>query len=285
LADCEVDELSYDDFEMLQITLEAGVARATLSNPPMNVMTLPLFGELLRFGQRVGDDDDVRVVVLKSADPDFFIAHFDVAAILEFPMEGEPVRNPNNVFHQMCERYRTMEKVTIAQIEGRVGGGGSELVQGFDMRFGVVGRTRFNQMEVSLGILPGGSGTQRLPRLMGRARALEMILGGQDIDAETAERWGLLNRALPADEIDDFVDALARRIASFPAEAVRFAKRAVDLAEGPLAEGLIEEGYLFDTLTRSDAARRNMRRFLELGGQTREAELDIEALIARVAES
>jgi enoyl-CoA hydratase/carnithine racemase len=273
--------MAYDDYDLLSIQIEAGVARATISSPPINVMTLPLFGELLRFGQQVGDDDDVRVVVLKSADPDFFIAHFDVAAILEFPTEGDPVRNPDNIFHVMCERYRTMEKVTIAQIEGRVGGGGSELVQGFDMRFGVTGRTRFNQMEVALGILPGGTGTQRLPRLVGRARALEIILGGCDVDAEMAERWGLLNRTLPADAIEGFVDRLARRIASFPVEAVRLAKRMVDRAEEPLAESLVEETYLFDTLVRSDDARRNMRRFLELGGQTREGELDIEALMTR----
>jgi enoyl-CoA hydratase/carnithine racemase len=273
--------MAYDDYDLLSIEIEGGIARATISNPPINVMTLPLFGELLRFGQQVGDDDHIRVVVLKSADPDFFVAHFDVAAILEFPTEGDPVRNPDNVFHVMCERYRTMEKVTIAQIEGRVGGGGSELVQGFDMRFGVAGRTRFNQMEVPLGILPGGTGTQRLPRLVGRARALEIILGGCDVDAETAERWGLLNRALPADEIDGFVDRLARRIASFPVEAVRFAKRLVDRAEEPLAESLVEETYLFDTLIRTDDARRNMRRFIELGGQTREGELDVEDLVAR----
>lgn len=277
-------QLDYDDYQLLGVTIDDGIARARISNPPINIMTLPLFGELMRFGQQVGDDDAVRVVVLESADPDFFIAHFDVAAILEFPSEGEPVRNPNNVFHVMCERFRTMPKVTIAQIEGRVGGGGSELVQGFDMRFGVKGCTRFNQMEVGLGILPGGTGTQRLPRLIGRSRALEMILGGCDIDADTAERWGLLNRALDADEIGDFVDALARRIASFPEQAIRLAKRAVDQTDGPLVEGLVEETYLFDTLTRTEAARRNMRRFIELGGQTREAELEIEALMTRVAE-
>ncbi len=164
-----------------------------------------------------------------------------------------------------------------------MGGGGCELIQAFDMRFGVRGKTVFNQMEVPIGILPGGGGTQRLPRLVGRGRALEIILGGQDLDADTAERWGLLNRALPADEIAAFVDALARRIASFPPEAVALAKQSVNAAELPLAQGLVEEDYLFQTLLRTEAAQRNMRRFLELGGQTREAERDVGALSGRVS--
>jgi len=273
----------YDDYQLLRIDVRDGVAVATLDAPPVQVMTLPLFGELARFGDAVGDDDDVRVVVLQSADPDFFIAHFDVEAILSFPTTGEAPRSADNPFHRMCERYRTMPKVTIARIEGRVGGGGCELIQAFDMRFGVRGRTRINQMEVPLGILPGGGGTQRLPRLVGRGRALEIILGGEDLDAETAERWGLLNRALPADEIGPFVDGLARRIASFPRQAIELAKASVDAAALPLAEGLVEESHLFQRLLRTDAAQRNLRRFLELGGQTREGELRVGALSAEIA--
>lgn len=272
------------DYELIRVEIDSGVAFATVDNPPINLITLPLFGELLRLGEQVGDDEDVRVLVLRSANRDFFLAHFDVTAILELPTEGEPQRNPDNVYHRMCERFRTMEKVTIAQVEGRVGGGGSELICAFDMRFGVLGRTLVNQMEVPIGILPGGGGCQRLPRVIGHSRALEVILGAEDLDAATAERWGYLNRAFDPDEIGPFVDRLARRIASFPAEAVRLAKRSVECADLPLAEGLIEEGYLFDTLLRTDDARRAMRRFLELGGQTREGELRVGALSGKIAE-
>ena len=166
--------------------------------------------------------------MLRSADPDFFIAHFDVEAILEFPTDGEPRREATpNPFHQMCERMRTMPKATIAEINGRVGGGGSELASSCDMRFGAIGRTIVNQMEVPLGIIPGGTGTQRLPRLVGRGRAMEIILGGVDIDAVTAERWGYLNRALPAEELRPFVDSLAHRIARFPCDRDR-AGEAID---------------------------------------------------------
>ena len=272
-----------NDYELIGIEIDAGVAWATVDNPPINLITLPLFAELTRLGETVADDDAIRVLVLRSANPDFFLAHFDVEAILGFNIESEAVRSPNNAFHQMCEGFRLMDKATLAQIEGRVGGGGSELVSAFDMRFGVLGQTVINQMEVPVGILPGGGGTQRLPRMLGRGRALEVILGGIDLDAETAERWGYLNRALAPEAIGDFVDTLARRMAGFPPEALRLAKRAVNAAEGPLAEGLIEEDYLFQTLLRTPDAPKAMERFLELGGQTREGELRVAELSAELA--
>ncbi len=185
----------------------------------------------------------------------------------------------------MCNRMGTMDKVTIAQIEGRVGGGGSEFSMGFDMRFGVLGKTRINQMEVPLGILPGGTGTQKLPRLIGRNRAIEIILAGVDMAADEAERWGYLNRALPANEIDPYVMNLARhnRI-SFPIEAVRLAKQAINSATKPLAEGLQDESYLFQQLIRTESGRRNMEKFLKIGGQTREGELGIDELNRKLGE-
>ena len=275
--------MAYDDYQLLKIEISRGVARAVVDAPPINVMTMPLCGELIRLGKQLSSDDAVRVVVMKSANPDFFIAHFDVEVILQIPIEGEAKRTPDNVFHQMCESYRTMEKITIAQIERRVGGGGSEFVQAFDMRFGVRGCTLVNQMEVALGILAGGGGTQRLPRLVGRGRALEILLAGEDLDAETAERWGYLNRIFEPLEIGPFVERLATRIASFPPEAVAATKRAVDCAELPLAEGLVEEDYLFQKLIRTQEARTSMRRFLEIGGQTLEGELKVADLCAEVA--
>lgn len=265
------------DYELLDVAIEGRLATVTISNPPINLMTLPLASELARLSEELKADDALSVVLMKSADPDFFIAHFDVAAILEFPIDTDAQRDMElSWFHQMCERYRTMNKVTIAQIEGRVGGGGSELASSFDMRFGVIDKTRICQMEVPLGILPGGSGTQRLPRLVGRGRAMEIVLGGDDLDAATAERWGYLNRIYPASNIDGAVGRLARRIASFPPEAVRLAKEAVNGADqASLEDGLRDEAYLFQRLIRTDAAQRNMKRFLEIGGQTRDGELRV----------
>jgi enoyl-CoA hydratase/carnithine racemase len=130
--------------------------------------------------------------------------------------------------------------------------------------------------------LPGGTGTQLLPRLVGRARALEIILSGNDLDAETAVQWGWLNRALPADGIESFVSGLAQRIAGFPADAVRLAKQAINGADLPLAEGLAAESFLFQTSIRTPDARAAMARFLEIGGQTREGELRVADLSAQL---
>jgi enoyl-CoA hydratase/carnithine racemase len=275
------------DDERLRLHVEDGVAFATLANPPLNVMTLPLFGALARFSEEVAADDAVRAVVLRSDDPEFWIAHFDVEAILQFPTDAPPARAERveaNPFHAMCERFRRMPKAVIAEIGGRVGGGGSELAMSCDMRFGARGRTVVSQPEVALGILPGGTGTQRLPRLVGRGRALELILGCDEIDADTAERWGWLNRALAPEELRPFVDRLARRIARFPAPAIAAAKRAVLAAEPDWTEGLLDESFAFQQLLRTPEAQRGMRRFLARGGQTREAERRLGALCAELGD-
>ena len=273
--------MSYDKYELIDVAVAGRVATVTLDNPPINLITQALFAELRELVGALKNDPDLTVVVFKSADPDFFLAHFDVSSILEFPIDGEAEKATEiSAYHLMCERLRTMDKVTIAQIEGRVGGGGSELVSSMDMRFGVTGKTIINQMEVPLGILPGGTGTQRLPRLVGRGRAMEIVLGGDDLDAEAAERWGYLNRIFAPTDIDAHVSALANRIGSFPPEAVRLAKASVTAAELPLAQGLQEEGYLFARLLRTESAQTNMREFLEIGGQTREGELKVGELAA-----
>ena len=275
--------MAYDGYTLIDVQRDGPLVTAVVNNPPINLITMALFGELARLAEELEADPAALVFVLKSADPDFFLAHFDVAALIAMADAPAPPTDDANAYHEMCHRFRTMDKVTIAQIEGRVGGGGAELSMNFDMRFGVIGKTVINQMEVPIGILPGGTGTQNLPRLVGRARAMEIILGGIDVDAETAERWGWLNRALPANAIDAHVNALARRIASFPADAVRLAKQSVDSATLPMAEGCQQEADLFQTLLFSDPARHAMRRFLELGGQTRDGELRVAEISGAVA--
>ena len=273
------------DYELLGVNISGRIATVTINNPPINIITPALYQELVGLVAELKDDDSLTVIVFKSADPDFFIAHYDVSNILKFPTEGDAERNLElSDFHTMCERVRTMNKVTIAQIEGRVGGGGSEFAASMDMRFGVIDKTIINQMEVPQGILPGGSGTQRLPRLVGRGRAMEIVLGADDLDAQTAERWGYLNRIYRADEIDDKVAALAARIASFPMESVRLAKAAVNASDLPIQQGLQEEAYLFARLLRTDSAQSNMARFMEIGGQTREGEMQVAELSRQLGE-
>ncbi len=271
------------DHETLRVAVAGGVARVTIDNPPINLFDLPLMLDLARCGEALAVDEDVRAVIVGSANPDFFIAHADVGLILQLPRS--PRDGPNEelgLFHAMCERFRTMPKATIAVIEGRVRGGGSELVSSFDMRFASQERAVLGQPEVPLGIIPGGSGTQRLPRLLGRARALEVILGGEDVDAALAERWGWVNRALPDDQLWPFVDALAARIASFPGHAVAAAKRAVDAGLPDPTAGLRNEEWLFSQTLLDPSTIDRMEAFLELGGQTRDGELDLPALYDRI---
>jgi enoyl-CoA hydratase/carnithine racemase len=260
-----------------------GVAVVTIDNEPVNLMSVPVFLELAGTIEALATDDEVRAVVFRSNNPEWFIAHFDVEAILGFPQD-QPAPTELNTFHAMCETLRTMPKPTIAQIEGRVGGGGSEFSLSCDMRFATPDAV-FNQPEVALGILPGGSGTVRLPRLIGRGRALEVILGCDDIDAQTASDWGWINRVLPADEITGFVDRLARRIAGFPAVAVAEAKASVLHAEAGVEQDLLAEGAAFNRTLGDEDAQRAMRRFLDLGGQTPDGERRLGALAGEVSDA
>ena len=269
-------------YELLQVSVTDGVARATIDHPPINLFDLPLMLELSRFGEEVAADDAVRVLVVGSANPEFFIAHADVSLILGLPREERSEANAElGFFHAMVDRFRTMPKATIAVVEGRVRGGGSEFVSSFDMRFASRPRAVFGQPEVPLGIIPGGSGTQRLPWLVGRGRALEIILGGSDVDGALAEQWGWVNRALPDSELWPFVDALAARIASFPAAAIAAAKQSVDNALPDPVPGLCEEERLFSQTLLDPAAIARMEQFMSLGGQTRDVELDLSATYSK----
>lgn len=276
--------MAYEGYQCLRIRRTRGVAFVTIDHPPINLFDLALIQEMDRVGRELADDAEVRVVVFDSANPDFFIAHADVALIQQLPRHVPPKSAELGLFHAMVDRFRTMPKATIAKLEGRARGGGSELVLSLDMRFAALGRAILGQPEVALGIIPGGSGTQRLPRLMGRSRALEVILGCDDFSAELAERYGYVNRALPASEIGPFVERLAFRIAGFPAEAIALAKAAVDAAEQPTRDGLLEEAHCFNQTLATTAAERRMTWFLASGGQTPEVELDLAAMIGTYEE-
>jgi enoyl-CoA hydratase/carnithine racemase len=276
--------MSYTDYQSLAIRRERGVAFVTINHPPMNLLDVPLVEELSNFLDEAQSDDAVRVIVFESADPEYFLAHYEVQDLLTRPVQPGKAGTITSSFQQFVERYRTSPKVTIARIEGRVRGGGSEFVLALDMRFAAKERAIFGQPEVSLGIIPGGGATQRLPRLLGRARALEIILGSQDFDAEQAERYGWVNRALPSTEIGSFVEQLAFRIASFSPDALRLAKQAVDAGARPFEEGLREEGYLFDQAMATPEGVRRMQQFLAGGGQTRSRELSFDWVVGELAE-
>ncbi len=262
----------------LSIELDGGIGEILLDNGPINLIDRDLFRSLRDAIDWAANDDDVRVLVLRSANPDFFMAHFDVELILTFPTD-QPAERVESLsgFHLMAEQLRSMPKPTLCEIDGRVGGGGGELAASCDMRFGSQ-RATLCQMEVPLGILPGGSGTQRLPALVGRGRAMEIVLGGDDIDASTLREWGWLNRMLPQDELRGWVDRFAGRLAGFPPEAVRRAKASVLAASADPTPGLINEAFLFQETLRTTAAQKRMRSFLDRGGQTPDGELRVGSL-------
>jgi enoyl-CoA hydratase/carnithine racemase len=264
--------MAFSDYACLKVRTDAGVAFVTIDHPPINLFDAALIVEMDRLGQELEADAGVRAVVFDSADPDFFIAHADVELILSLPAEARDKPEQPSFFQQMVDRFRTMPKATIALIEGICRGGGSELVLSLDMRFAALGKAVLAQPEVLVGIIPGGSGTQRLPRMVGRARALEVILGAADFPAELAERYGYVNRALPPDELRPFVEGLARRIAACPAETIAGAKAAVAAAEPAVTAGLAAEARCFDACVELPEAQARMRAFLEAGGQTREFE-------------
>jgi enoyl-CoA hydratase/carnithine racemase len=267
------------EHEGLRVEVDQRVAFVTLDHPPVNLFDAVLIGSLGELAGELADDRDVGAVVVRSADPEFFIAHADLGLIQALPRDRTDPPEQLEFIHVFMERWRTLPQVTIAQLEGRARGGGSEFALSLDLRFGSIGRAILGQPEVAVGILPGGSGTQRLPRLMGRSRALEVVLGCEDFDAELAERYGWINRALPAAEIGPFVERLARRIAAFPPEAVRLAKRAVDAAGGPLEDGLLEEAHCFNLTLADPQLDARMEGALAAGAQTREGELDLPGLI------
>jgi enoyl-CoA hydratase/carnithine racemase len=274
--------MSYDDYATISVAVEGGVAWVTIDHPPINLLDLAMIQDLDRVGRQIESDDAVRVAVFRSANPDFFIAHADVTLIQLMPKEPPPKSASMGPFHRMVDRFRTMPKATIGVVEGRARGGGSEFLLSLDMRFGALGRAILAQPEVALGIIPGGSGTQRLPRLIGRARALEVVLGCDDVPADVAERWGYLNRALPPAELRPFVERLARRIASFPASAIALAKASVNAADQTTEAGLVEEAHLFNLSLATPDAQQRMARFMEVGGQTPEVEKGIDTALEKL---
>lgn len=269
----------------LAVDVDRGVATISFTGTPPGHLTPPTTRELYSTLTALAHDDAVTVVLLKSRVSGFFVPHFDVAAILDFPANphaGEQIKP----FHALCELLRTMPKITIAVIEGRCGGGGNEIALSCDLRFAARDTAVFNQPEVALGLIPGGSGTVRLSRLIGRSRALEMVLGCDDVNAQTAESWGMVNRSLDGDELWPFVDRLIDRILGFPRAAVIAAKAAI-VAQDPLAaveEGLHVEARLFEERIGALDAHAAMEEFLRRDGQAVDAQLRLGDFLGELSE-
>ena len=270
--------MRYSDYNCFHIGFDAGVAFVSIDHPPINLLDEALSQEFDRLGRELETDESVRVVVLQSALPDFFIAHSGLGRVGNAAKTVTATRS-FRLTQMIGERFRNMPKVTIAKVEGRARGGGSEIALAMDMCFAAAGKAIFGHPEVAVGLVPGGGATQRLPRLVGRGRALEVLLGCNDLSAELAERYGYINRALPADELTPFVERLAHRIASFPAHTIAHVKTAVDMgAFGSLAEGLLVEAHESDLSVASVVTQARVAEALKVGAETYEGELEMDFL-------
>src|SRR6266436_587486 len=240
--------------------------RVVFDYPPFNVMDGTMFQSLQDLLARMDESQTLRVIVFESAILDFYLAHFALTGKLGNVMSGVgPSGLP--ILMDTFVRITKSPVVSIAKIRGCVRGASSEFVLACDMRFASRENMRLGQPEVAVGLHPGGGGAERLPHLVGRGRALEIVLGGNDFDGDTAERYGYVNRALPEAELDGFVDALARRIASFDQRAIAAAKNLVNHVSLPSADRLLAAITSFETALTWPEAQQRILKLLARGLQ------------------
>ena len=266
-------------FETLTVDIDGPVLFAEIAAPPMNLLGPELVRDLVSLIQRAEADETFKVLVFRSADPDYFISHVDLTRVAEYRAEAAKLSGEASI--ALLFRHLSASRlVTIAQIEGRVRSAGSEFVLACDMRFAARESAIFAQFESAFGLIPGGGATQYLARIMGRARALEVLLSADDYDAELAERYGWVNRALPASTLSDFVTALAQRIARFPAAgqvAIKDRVNAITLAP---ADGFRRDSDLFGERVLSADAQRLIQSAMQRGLQTRAAEMELAGMLS-----
>jgi enoyl-CoA hydratase/carnithine racemase len=274
--------MGHDAYPTLRVSQKDAVAHVTIDNPPVNVLGVAVMTDVRRLLTALAGDDTVRVIVFGSADPDFFLAHVDMTATPDAlaPLMAD-LPGGVNVFQAVGEQLRRQPQVTIVKLAGKARGGGAEFVVAADMAFAAIGTAGLGQIEALMGIVPGGGATQYLSERVGRNRALEIVLGADLMDADTAERYGWVNRALPADQLDEFVDRLARNVAALPDGVVAAAKRAI--APRDHSEGLARENAAWAGLVFRPATARLMAAGLANGAQTRSGEQDLEGLFRDLA--
>jgi enoyl-CoA hydratase/carnithine racemase len=257
-------------YSTLRVTPNDDGVLGVMDAPPMNLIGPELVRDLVALLAELESGAQTRVVVLESADPDYFVPHVDLTKVAEYTAEAARAGGPDDaslgmLWHKLSE----LPAVTIAKIRGRARGAGSELALACDMAFAARENAVFGQIEVGVGSTPGAGGVQHLARLLGRGRAMEAILGADDFDAEVAERYGWINRAVPDADLDRFVARLARRIASFPDDAVRAAKRVLNELTMPGADAVRADARRFRQLVASETARSRTAALFAQGLQTR----------------
>lgn len=239
--------------------------RVTFDNPPLNIFgprTIPQLNEIIT---ALETDEQVKVVVFDSAVGGFFLTHYDFLAKPEDTAGLPPGSTGLQPLPDMLVRLSRAPVVSIASIRGRATGVGSELALACDMRFASRERAILSQFEVGAGVVPGGGPMARLPRLMGRGRALEVLLGADDIPGDLAERYGYVNRSFPDSDLDAFVESLANRIASFDKRAISETKRFADVASLPPDYEIAPEWDVCFASIRRPAAQARIQKLMEHG--------------------
>ncbi|MBD9512427.1 enoyl-CoA hydratase/isomerase family protein [Pseudomonas sp. PDM22] len=258
-----------------------GVAVVSFCHPPINLVDRAMVIDLLHLADELERDSDTRVVLLRSANPDFFLAHYDLGSQLDVP----PMKLPAGMaspLSALFSRFSRLPQVTIGELRGRARGAGSEFLLALDMRFASRERALLGQPEVAVGLLPGAGGTVRLAQMLGRGRALEVCLGGEDFDADTAERYGWINRALADAELERFCEALARRIAAFPAAGIAHVKALVEQVTAADQTALVEESQRFVGDMSAPETLERVRWMMDNGGQQDgDLERDLGAALGR----
>ncbi len=231
--------------------------KVIINNPPINLFGPEFSEELIALMDELEANEQLKVVVFESANPDFFIAHVDILGATNFP-KGPGKTGLSRSWPDIAKRLEQAPFASIASVRGRARGLGSEFIQAMDMRFASKEKALFAQVEIGIGAFPGGGGMERLHLLTGKARALEILLGGSDFDADTAAAYGWINRALPDADLDGFVDQLAMRIASFDKKIIATIKSIINArVVNPRDEHIMEtQTRFFAALTEPEATTR-----------------------------
>jgi enoyl-CoA hydratase/carnithine racemase len=253
--------------------------RVTLNNPPINLYDQQLVEHLQALTEQLENDDEVNIVVFDSADPDYFIAHIDLTGIDKFSLEPGPTGLAP--WPDLVSRWQNASFVTVGLLRGRARGVGSEFLQALDIRFASREKAVLSQIEVGTGVIPGGGGLERLPLLIGRARALEVIIGADDFDADTAALYGWVNRAIPDVEIEGFVERFAMRVASFDHKLIAAVKDIVNQrVERPTNEQIIATQNKFFEIAEWPETQKRLSSLFERGLQTRgDFEMNLGAML------
>ncbi len=239
--------------------------RVTFNLPPLNIFGPKNLSQLNEVISKVETDERVKVVVFDSAVEGFFLTHWDFLAKPEDQTSLSSGETGLQPLPDMLARLSRAPVVSIASIRGRATGVGSELALASDMRFASREKAILSQWEVGAGLVPGGGPMARLPRLIGRGRALEVLLGADDISGDLAERYGYVNRAFPDAELDSFVEALSIRIASFDKWAIAETKRLVNIASLPSDAEIVPEWAAFAASINRPAHQTRFKALMQRG--------------------